>query len=121
MTKKTNTPFIMLTGEMLDHKNWIELSKSANLAYQYLLHAQFKKTSRGKTLNTNGLIAYGKSDCPVLSSHSFVSAMVELRNEGFVKLVTAGKFPNKKAVYSLISKWKTLEKENQIEGLPPST
>jgi len=111
MAKRTKQ-FVKLDYELLDNEIWQGLNKSAQHVYVYFKRARNKR-ERGKVINhDNGYIKFGYSDCPGISKNGFVNAIMELRVNGFIKLIKAGQFPQKgskgqkrKAVYSLIDKW----------------
>ena len=101
--QKSKGQFVRLPYALLDSEVWRNLSRPGKEAYISIRRMKFKRDSHNQPVCTNwDFIPFGFSDLlGNMDKHTFVSAIEELRCVRLIKLEIPGRFPGKKAVYSL--------------------
>lgn len=109
--------FYMMPYKLCHSKLYKTLSHAAQALFGQILGSRYKKNSSGEIVNSDRhSIEFGFSDSFGFCKGTYSNALKELEVKGLIQLVTPGRFPNRKAVYSLSDKWKEYNMSPAIIG-----
>lgn len=95
-TPTNDTKFVQLYHSQMIHKNFLKLSSTAKIVYIYMLDYSNGKM---KTEFPNSIYS------TITTRPTFLKAINELCEKGFIEIVESGRFTRTKNIYKFTSKW----------------